>query len=109
MADPTDKSEQPPPSFNPYPPDRPRRSWTGCLPPLLWLVGTVASTVLGCVLGAARYTQLNGPPNPGLYSEMRVYHEFIMNGGLIGAGAGAFGGAFLWLIFSFAVKDPRSR
>jgi hypothetical protein len=107
VPDQADSSEQPLPSFNPYPPDRRRRSWTGCLPPLLWLMGTVGSTVLGCVLGAAHYRQVNGPPNPGLYSEMRIYYEMIANGGLIGAGVGALGGALFWLIFSLVVKDPR--
>jgi hypothetical protein len=107
VPDQPDSDEPTPLAYN-LRPDRPRRSWTGCLPPLLWLVGTIGSTVLGCFLGAAHYKQTNGPPNPGLYNEMRLYHEAIINGGLIGAGLGALGGAGFWLILSFLVKDPRS-
>jgi hypothetical protein len=106
LADQADSSEQPPPTFNPFP--RRHHKWTGCLPPLLWLLGTIGSTVLGCFLGAAHFKQTNGPPNPGLFDEMRRYYDTIINGGLIGAGVGALGGALLWLIGSFLVKDPRS-
>jgi hypothetical protein len=97
-----------PPSNDNVRPDRRRRDWTGCITPLVWMLGTILCTIAGCFLGGAHYRHTHGEPNPGSYNEMRVYSEMIMNGGLIGAGLGAGGGAFLWLALSFLSKDARS-
>ena len=77
----------------------------GCLPPVLWLVGTLAGAGLGGVLGAAHYQNTNGPPNTASYNEMRQYYEMIMNGGLCGVGLGGIGGALLLLVLSLLGKD----
>jgi len=86
--------------------DRPRRDWLGCLPPVVWAVGTVVCTVLGCVLAGVHHKELHrvGPT----YEEQRLYHEAIINGGLIGAGVGAVGGALLWMILSLFARDRRA-
>jgi hypothetical protein len=107
VPDQADHSELTPPAHNPRH-DRRRRDWSGCWLPLLWAAGTLGSTVLGCMLGAAYFKQTHGEPNPGLFNEMRLYYEMITNGGLIGAGLGASGGAVLWLLLSFLGKDARS-
>lgn len=85
-------------------PDRPRRTWLACLPPLLWILGTLGSTGLGCLLGGIHYQHTNGEPNTASYNEMRLYYEMIVNGGLIGAGVGGVGGALLLLLLSLLGK-----
>jgi hypothetical protein len=79
----------------------------GCLPPVLWALGTVACTVLGSVLAGAHHKEIHrvGPT----YEEQRLYHEAIINGGLIGAGGGAVGGALLWIVLSLFARDRPAR